>query len=131
MNTLCLKKDVEYFSTEGLIVLFTVSFKDNISWRWLNERCAEMVECYWSRKISILGEESVPMQHFPPQIPHELVWDWTQTSTVRGWWLTTWAMTPPKFSIYNVKTMFSQIYKWFYGIIFLSNMSILNTEFLN
>ena len=30
MNTLCLKKDVEYFSTKGLIVLFTVSFKDII-----------------------------------------------------------------------------------------------------
>ena len=129
MNTLCLKKDVEYFSTKWLIVLFTVSFKDNIVLE-MNERCAAMVECYWYRKISILGEESVPMQHFPPQIPHGLLWDWTQASTVRGWWLTTWAMAPPIFSIYNVKTIFAQIYKWYCGIIFLSNTSIHNTVFL-
>jgi hypothetical protein len=30
-------------------------------------------------------EKNVPMQHFPPQIPPGLVWDLTQTSTVRGW----------------------------------------------
>jgi len=32
----------------------------------MKERCAAMVECYWCRKISILGEESVSMQNFPP-----------------------------------------------------------------
>jgi len=37
---------VEYFSTKGQIVLFTVSFKGILFWGWLNERCAAMVECY-------------------------------------------------------------------------------------
>jgi hypothetical protein len=30
-----------------------------------------------------------------PQIPHGLTWAWTQTSAVRGQWLTAWAMTQP------------------------------------
>ena len=51
MNTLCLKKDMEYFSTKGLIVLFTVSFKDNI--------VLEMVEWkVWSNGGMLLMQEN-------------------------------------------------------------------------
>jgi hypothetical protein len=54
-----------------------------------------IVEWYWQGKTKKLGEKLVPVQLFPPQIPLWLTWVYTQASTVKGQWITTWAMAWP------------------------------------
>ena len=46
-------------------------------------------------KMEVLRQKPVPMPLCPPQILHELTWDWTQACMVRDHQLTVWAMPPP------------------------------------
>jgi hypothetical protein len=57
-----------------------------------------------------LGEKLVPMPLCPPQIQYGLTWTWTQTSMVRGWPLTTWAMVRPMHAL--TKTWKIRELKW-------------------
>jgi hypothetical protein len=63
-----------------------------------------MYECVWSiggmtltGKTEVLGEKRVTVPLGPSQISHELTWDRTRTSVVRGRRLTAWAMVLPWF----------------------------------
>lgn len=48
---------------------------------------------WWEYRSSRIKPVPVPLS--PPQIPHELAWDWTRASTVRRRQLTAWAITRP------------------------------------
>jgi len=54
-------------------------------------------------KTKALKENLVPVQPSSLQYPYGLAWEWTQASTVRGWWLKSWAMTESTFS-YTIRT---------------------------
>ena len=60
----------------------------------MNEYWA-LVEWYWQWKTKVLGEEPSPMPLRPPQIRRRVAWHWTQSSTMRGRPLTTWALAWP------------------------------------
>jgi hypothetical protein len=47
-------------------------------------------------KLTVLGEEPVPVLLCPPQIPHGPTRDRTRVSAVRGRRLTAWAMARPR-----------------------------------
>jgi hypothetical protein len=60
-------------------------------------------EWYWQAKTKVLGEKSVPVPLCPPQIPHEVAWDWTQASEVRDLQATAWAMAMPLADCWSYK----------------------------
>jgi hypothetical protein len=68
----------------------TVHSPDDI-WVW-----RATVEWHWQGKTKELRAKHIPVPLCPPQIPHGLTQVQTWTSTVRGQWLTTWAMVWPK-----------------------------------
>jgi hypothetical protein len=55
-------------------------------------------------KYSGGGGEPVPVPLCPPQIPHELTWDRTRASAVRGRRLTAWAMARPTLTLLHSAT---------------------------
>ena len=44
-----------------------------------------MAERYCQGKAEVLGEESVPVQYFPPQIPHGFAAVCTRSLSVHSW----------------------------------------------
>jgi len=54
---------------------------------WMNEYGA-LMDRYWQRATEVFGKNSVLMPLFLSQIPHEMAWDWTWISKVRGRQLT-------------------------------------------
>jgi hypothetical protein len=51
--------------------------------RWMNV-CALLVEWYRWWKTEVLGNKPDPVLLWPSQTPHELTWNWTQDSIVKG-----------------------------------------------
>lgn len=62
---------------------------------WMNEH-GTLTERCWQRAIEVFGENPVLMPLFLPQIPHEMAWDWTWISKVRGRQLTACAVARTK-----------------------------------
>jgi hypothetical protein len=67
---------------------YIVHHPDDVNWR-------TTMGCYWQVKTEEFGEKPIPVPLCPPQIPHRLTRARTRTSTVRGRWLTAWAMVRP------------------------------------
>lgn len=64
--------------------------------KWTKYEYAALVEWYWQMKSEVPSEEYVPqVPHCPPQIPHELAFDWTISIVVNAWRLTYWVMLRP------------------------------------
>ena len=67
-----------------------------------------MVECEygllveWNQQGRTKVRVRVPVLLCPPQIPHELAWDRTMASMVRGQRLTAWAMSLPYNNVVTV-----------------------------
>ena len=74
-----------------MLIIFQLLILHGISDRWIT------MQHWWTMWENwTTGRKTCPSALCPPQIPHGLIWDWTQASTVVGWWLTAWAMAWPK-----------------------------------
>lgn len=99
-----------FFLSLSLLSKNTVNWKDYIASlidEWMNE-CGELVEWQWQGEYELLREKPVPLPLCPPQIPHELAWDWTwPPRKQKGMWFPVPRHSPNEFSTYKLRVKLS------------------------
>jgi hypothetical protein len=68
--------------------------------------------------------KSVPVPLCPPEIPHNLTWDWTRTAAVGSQRLTAWAMSRP---LYETWYVYHAIWGRISGVLHKSLSSVIPT----
>jgi hypothetical protein len=74
-------------SSSSVLLHYAVNFWDYIAsaiYKRMRVQHGALVEVKWQGKTEIFGEKPVLVPLHPPKIPHELAWDWTWHSTVKG-----------------------------------------------
>jgi hypothetical protein len=67
--------------------------------RMIDDACGAVGGMRIGRGNGCIRRKPAPVQLCPPQIPHDLTWDWTRPSAVGSRRLTAWAMARPSYHI--------------------------------
>jgi hypothetical protein len=98
----------------------------------------ELIDEYWAFGGMRIGKgnrstrrKPTPVPLYPPQIPHDLTWDRSQTAAVGSQRLTAWAMARPTLMIImtTIGWLFDQDWHFSYGLLVNTNASVENDAY--